>query len=171
MQDSVLAPIAAKESVVFRACYLIEIARLLEVPIIVTEQYANGMGATNQRVLDVLPKDLARHDKLCFSSCRLEAFQDAWHAADRSQAVLIGTETHICVTQTAHDFLANDIEVLVCADAVGARPPDAHDIALKRLRHAGAIVAHTESIAYEWLQAAGTDEFRRSLEITKRYAG
>ncbi|MCH8273901.1 MAG: isochorismatase family protein [Armatimonadetes bacterium] len=170
VQDAVLNAIESKARVIGRCKFLIEIARLLNVPIVVTEQNARRLGGTNAEILESLGKEQKRHDKMRFSSCGLETFREEWKGSERDQAIIVGIETHICVNQTAHDFLAFGAEVFVCADAVGSRLPDAHDISLTRMMEAGAIIAHTESVAYEWLKEAGTDEFRKALEIVKRYA-
>lgn len=168
LQDSFLAPIADREMVLRRSRFLIEIARLLEVPVIATEQYASRMGGTNESIREALG-DSPTMDKLCFSSCRNQEFWEAWDALGKSQAVIVGIETHICVNQTAQDLLARGFEVFVCEDATGSRM-NAHEGALKRLRHEGAVVTHTESVAYEWLGEAGTPEFKQALELVKRYA-
>ena len=168
LQDSFLAPIKEKECVVQRSRFLIEIARLLDVPIIATEQYATRMGGTTERVREALGGAPAL-DKLCFSSCRNEDFWSVWENLGRNQAVIVGIETHICVNQTAQDLRAKDHEVFVCEDATGARM-GAHEGALKRLRHEGVAVTHTESVAYEWLGKAGSPEFKSALEIVKRYS-
>ncbi|MDQ2985814.1 MAG: isochorismatase family protein [Armatimonadota bacterium] len=167
LQDSFLAPIPDRENVVQRSRFLIEIARLLSVPVIATEQYATRMGGTTEPIRKVLG-DAPSLDKMCFSSCRNEGFWSAWEALGRSQAVLVGIETHICVNQTAQDLLERGYEVFVCEDATGARM-DAREGALKRLRHEGAVVTHTESVAYEWLVEAGTPQFKAALELVKRY--
>jgi nicotinamidase-related amidase len=109
-------------------------------------------------------------DKMCFSGCRSSDFIATWEALGKNQAVIVGIETHICVNQTAQDFLTRGHEVFVCEDATGSRM-NAHEGALKRLRHEGVVVTHTESVAYEWLGEAGTPEFKAALEIVKRYAG
>jgi nicotinamidase-related amidase len=168
LQDSFLAPIGAKETVLHRSKFLIEIANLLQVPILATEQYAARMGGTTQSILEKLG-NAPTLDKLCFSGCRNEDFWSAWEASGKNQAVIIGIETHICVTQTALDFLERGCDVFVCEDATNSRL-GAHEGALKRLRHEGVVVTHTESVAYEWLGEAGTPEFKQALEIVKRYA-
>jgi nicotinamidase-related amidase len=167
LQDSFLAPISERAVVLERCRFLIEIAKLLEVPIIATEQYATRMGGTSDSIKELLG-DAPAVDKMCFSSCRNEGFWSGWEDLGRNQAVVVGIETHICVTQTSLDLLERGYDVFVCEDATGARM-NAHEGALKRLRHEGVAVAHTESIAYEWLGEAGTPEFKRALEIVKRY--
>jgi nicotinamidase-related amidase len=168
LQDSFLAPIDAKDHVLHRSKFLIEIANLLQVPILATEQYATRMGGTTQSILEKLG-DAPTMDKLCFSGCRNEEFWSKWEGLEKNQVVIVGIETHICVTQTALDFLEKGYDVFVCEDATNSRL-GAHEGALKRLRHEGVVVTHTESVAYEWLGEAGTPEFKQALEIVKRYA-
>jgi isochorismate hydrolase len=169
IQDSFLAPISNRAAIMQRAKFIIEIARILGVPMIATEQYASRMGATNEEIVAVMGGS-RRFDKLCFSSCRSQQFWEEWKSLKRNQAVIIGIETHICVNQTVHDFAERGVLPFVCADAVSGRIPAAHEIALARMRDAGAVIAHTESIAYEWLGEAGSPEFKAALEIIKRYA-
>ena len=168
IQDSFLAPIKDKERVLHQAGFIIEIAKLLNIPILVTEQYATRMGETSETIRRLLG-DTKAWGKMCFSCFRSPEFREEFFSLDRKQPVVVGIETHICVNQTVHDFLANGSMPFVCADAVAARLSDAHEIALQRMRGAGAVITHTESVAYEWLEEAGTDEFKAALEIIKRY--
>ena len=85
--------------------------------------------------------------------------------------MIVGIETHICVTQTAYDLLEDEVDVIVCLDAVSARSEDRHKAAVKRMRDEGAGVAHTESVVYEWMQSAEHDRFRDVLAEVKRFAG
>jgi nicotinamidase-related amidase len=166
-QDAFLSPIRDRAKVVQRARFIIEVANLLGVPVLATEQYPERMGETISDIRSLVKTPPIA--KMCFSGCAAEGFSEQWQALERSQAILVGIETHICVSQTAHDFLANEIDVFVCSDGTGARPADAHEIGLQRLRSAGAVIAHTESIAYEWMREAGTDEFREMLKLVKQY--
>jgi len=173
LQDSFLAPIAKREEIVKRAKFLIEIANLLEVPILATEQYPQKMGPLSQKILEILPPTAQRFGKMCFSSCGAEGFESALASLKRKQAIIVGIETHICVTQTVFDLLTfeNVRGVFVCFDAVGSRLNGRDELlALERMRGAGAILTHTESVAYEWLEEAGTEKFRKALEIVKRYS-
>lgn len=169
MQDSFLAPIADKDKVVARCAFLVEIACLLGVPILVTEQYRQRMGETTDAIRRLLPPTVVRRDKLCFSSYRASGFEDDLVALGRKDIVIVGIESHICVTQTALDLHSAGYRVYVCEDATAARPSDAHGIAMQRLRHAGITVTHSESVAYEWLDAAGTETFKKALDVVKRY--
>lgn len=86
------------------------------------------------------------------------------------QAVLIGIETHICVTQTALHLLEAGYDAKVCEDAVSARVSEMNEIGFRRLRHASIDVAHTESIAYEWLKRADNPVFREALKVVKEFS-
>lgn len=170
LQDSFLAPIRDRSRVLQRSCFLIETANLLGVPVLATEQNAEKMGGTNAQVLELLQNTAPRFDKLCFSSCQSEEFYQAWQRLNRSQVVIVGIESHICVLQTVADFRAKNVAVFLCVDAVSSRHPEYDTYAFNRMRDMGCIVTHTESIVYEWLQEAGTEQFRKLLPLIKKYA-
>ena len=104
---------------------------------------------------------------MTFSAWGAKPFVKSIDHYKRSQIVLVGIETHICVNQTAHDLMDEDLDVIVCADAVGARPGGMHEIGLKRMADEGAALAHTESVVYEWLQSADHPAFRDVLALVK----
>jgi nicotinamidase-related amidase len=79
----------------------------------------------------------------------------------------VGIEAHVCVLQTTLDLLRLGYVPYLCADAVGSRRPHDRDMAIERMRHAGAIVTTTESVTLETLGQAGTDAFKRILKIIK----
>lgn len=171
LQDSFLRPIRNRERVIERSAFLIEIANLLQIPVIATEQYAERMGGTTARIADLLKSGPEPVDKLCFSSCGSDAFLSLLSETRRPSVIIVGIETHICVNQTAHDLLSRGHRVFICWDAVASRLSEADDMrALDRMKQAGAIVCHSESIAYEWLERAGTEEFKAALDVVKRYS-
>jgi nicotinamidase-related amidase len=132
---------------------LVEGARVLGVPVLVTEQYPKGLGATAAEVgLDGEP----RIEKTVFSAVRADGFD----LDGRDQAIVCGIEAHVCVSQTVHDLLAQGVEVHVPADAVGSRHPIDCDRALPRLEQAGAVVTTIEAALLELCERAGTPEFK-----------
>jgi nicotinamidase-related amidase len=135
------------------AAKLLQAARILHVPALVSEQYPQGLGHTAPEVgLEDEPKIA----KSVFSAARAEDFD----LAGREQALVCGIETHVCVSQTVHDLLERGIEVHVPADAVGSRHPGDHERGLQRLQRAGAIVTTVEAALFELLERAGTPEFK-----------
>ncbi|MCW5940067.1 MAG: isochorismatase family protein [Fimbriimonadaceae bacterium] len=169
MQPTFLGPVWEGERVLGRCRFIAECARLLGVPILVTEQYPERMGGTEPGLLQAT--EAAPIAKMSFSCLGEKEFRKAWKALDREQAVIVGIETHICVTQTAYDLLEDEVDVIVCLDAVSARSEDRHKAAVKRMRDEGAGVAHTESVVYEWMQSAEHDRFRDVLAVVKRFTG
>jgi nicotinamidase-related amidase len=132
---------------------LLQGARLLEVPAIVSEQYPKGLGHTAP---EVGLEDERRIEKTVFSAVRADGFD----LAGRDQAIVCGIEAHVCVSQTVHDLLDKGIEVHVPADAVGSRHDVDYQRGLERMERAGAIVGTVEASLFELLERAGTPEFK-----------
>ena len=132
---------------------LLQGARLLDVPAIVSEQYPKGLGHTAP---EVGLEDERRIEKTVFSAVRADGFD----LAGRDQAIVCGIEAHVCVSQTVHDLLDKGIEVHVPADAVGSRHDVDYERGLERMERAGAIVGTVEASLFELLERAGTPEFK-----------
>ncbi len=145
---------------------IIEGARILEVPIIVTEQNPAGLGRTIPEIAHLLT-DTQPISKISFSCCGNEAFMQALQALNRKQILMTGIETHICVYQTTVGLLNLGYEVQVVADAVGSRTAVNKAIGLEKMKSAGASVTCTEMALYELLQVADGPQFKRILKIVK----
>jgi nicotinamidase-related amidase len=146
-------PYAAFAGVAASAAKVLEAARILEVPALVSEQYPKGLGATAP---EVGVQDETRLEKTVFSAARADGFD----LQGRSQAIVCGIETHVCVSQTVHDLIADGVEVHVLADAVGSRHELDHERGLERMERAGAVVSSVEAALFELLERAGTPEFK-----------
>jgi nicotinamidase-related amidase len=132
---------------------LVQAARILDVPRVVSEQYPKGLGHTAP---EVGLEDELTIEKSVFSAARADGFD----LGGREQTVVCGIETHVCVSQTVHDLLERGIEVHVPADAVGSRHAIDYERGLERLERAGAIVTTVEAALFELLERAGTPEFK-----------
>jgi nicotinamidase-related amidase len=132
---------------------LIAAARLLGVPALVSEQYPKGLGHSAP---ELGLQDEPRIEKSVFSAARAEGFD----LRGRDQAIVCGIETHVCVSQTAHDLLGKGVEVHIPADAVGSRHAIDYERGLERLERAGAVVGTVEAALFELLERAGTPEFK-----------
>ena len=146
-------PYASFARVAGACAKLIEAARLMALPALVSEQYPKGLGASAP---ELGLGDERRIEKTVFSAARAEGFD----IEGRSQAVVCGIETHVCVSQTVHDLLARGIEVHVPADAVGSRHELDYERGLERMERAGAIVSTVESALFELLGSASAPEFK-----------
>jgi nicotinamidase-related amidase len=139
---------------VARACAkLVQGARILGVPRLLSEQYPKGLGHTAP---EVGLQDEPPIEKTVFSAVRAEGFD----LAGRTQAVVCGIETHVCVSQTVHDLLDRGLEVHVPADAVGSRHQLDYERGLQRLERSGAVVSTVESVLFELLERADAPEFK-----------
>ena len=144
----------ASFSAVAQACArLVQGARVLEIPTLVSEQYPKGLGHSAPE-LDL--RGEPRIEKTVFSAVRADGFD----LEGRDQVIVGGIETHVCVSQTVHDLLSAGVEVHVPADAVGSRHRLDHERGLERMQRAGATVSTVETALFELLERAGTPEFK-----------
>ena len=150
-------PQEAMQTVIRNCGILAQAATMLEVPVIVSEQYPKGLGNTVPELLAFLP-NIKPVEKLTFS-CMAEPKFSRQLTRDHSQVVIAGMEAHICVLQTALD-LQNSKQVFVAEDAIISRNPANKANVLARMREAGCIISNTESIVFEWLGKADSDAFK-----------
>jgi nicotinamidase-related amidase len=155
LQEAFRKVIPAFEDVARRSAILVQGAHVLGVPVIVTEQYPKGLGATVPEIAEHLEGE-APLEKLCFPSSRAEGFD----LGGRDQVLVAGIETHICVNQTVHDLLARGAEVHVAADAVASRADADREVGLRKMERSGAVITSTETALFELLEEAGTPEFK-----------
>ena len=143
------------------ALVLLESARLLGVPVLASEQYPRGLGATIAPIAAKLAElGVARVDKLCFDACGEPRLGRALARSDRRAVVVIGMEAHVCVFQTARELVRRGYSTYVVADAVASRREENRVLGLALAERAGAIVTPTETVVFDWLGRAGTDEFK-----------
>lgn len=164
LQPTFLTPIYEAERVLARSKFLCQAARLLGVPILATEQYPERMGGTEPSLLEHLDSIFGKKAFSCLGS---EEFNAALAAVERSQVVLCGIETHICINQTAHDLLTEEFEVFLATDAISARTAEMHKTGVRRMRDEGVVASHSESIVYEWMESADHPAFRDVLKLVK----
>lgn len=170
VQPSFLRPIRDREKVLQRVQFIVEMATLLGVPMLVTEQVPDKMGGTAATISEHLPSGVHPIAKASFGCVESADFIVELKKLGVKQAILVGIETHICVSQTALGLVDLGLQVGVCPDAVGARTLEMHKLGMERMRDAHVSPIHTEAVAYEWLESAHNALFRKALEIVKRYA-
>ncbi|MBN1336381.1 MAG: isochorismatase family protein [Deltaproteobacteria bacterium] len=141
-------------------------ARILEVPVVWTEHHPRAFGPTLPPVAEALA-GLVPIPKTSFGCFGEPVFAEAVRATGRSVLYLAGSETHICIGQTALGALERGMDVVVVADCVNARARMDHDTALGRLERAGAEVATWETVVYEWMRDAHHPRFRQVLALVK----
>lgn len=138
---------------------LMQAAQRLGVPVLVSEQYPRGLGRTVPQLAEFMPAD-GPVEKLEFACPGNAGFADRLNLLDKKQAVIAGMEAHICVLQTALKLRAQGLEVFVAADAVASRKQSSMGHAFARIEDAGGAIITTEMAVFEWLERAGTDDFK-----------
>ncbi|HEV2814659.1 MAG TPA: isochorismatase family protein [Solirubrobacteraceae bacterium] len=160
LQEAFRKAVPDFEEVARRAATLVEGARILGVPAIVTEQYPTGLGRTVDEVgLNGEPV----LEKTVFAASQAEGFD----LEGRDQALVCGIEAHVCVHQTVEDLSAKGVEVHVAADAIASRDPANKVVALQRAERAGAVPTTTEMALLELCGRAGTPEFKTIQRLIK----
>lgn len=150
-----------------RIAVLVQACRILDVPIIVTEQYPKGLGRTVAEIAAHLPEDLTPLEKLTFSACGIQEFDTQLRERHAEQVIVCGIEAHICVSQTVHDLLRLGYQVHLASDAIAARLPHNRDVALQKMTSSGAVLSSVEMAVFELCGAAGTEEFKQIQRLVK----
>jgi nicotinamidase-related amidase len=166
VQEKLMVKIPQAEAVIRNIAFLIDGARILNMPVQGTEQYPKGLGPTVPELARRLPE---RPDKAAFSCCAIPTVVEQFQRAARPKVVLAGIETHVCVLHTTLDLLNLGFRVFIAVDAVASRSPTDHEVALRRLEREGAVLTTSEGSVFEWIGGAGSPQFKQiSLLVQER---
>ncbi|MBN95501.1 MAG: hydrolase [Deltaproteobacteria bacterium] len=143
-----------------RTAVLLRAARLLEIPVLVTEQYPKGLGPTVPELREHLPPEVEPVAKLQFSAARVPDFAGALTTSGRSHVVVVGMEAHVCVYQTARSLAEDEYAVHVPLNAVVSRHREDYMAAVGLYRQLGAVTTSVETVVFDWLRRAGTESFK-----------
>ena len=165
-QERLFPVIHDKEKLLRNVLKLIKGIQVLEIPIILTEQYPKGLGPTLPEIKGLIP-DIKPIEKVCFSCCDEPSFGEALGALKRKQVLIAGIEAHICVYQTAMALARMGYEVQVAGDCVSSRDPENRLVALFKMGAAGISPTTTEMALFELLKVAKGDKFKQISAIVK----
>jgi len=162
IQERLMAamPKGVRERLIVQVSILLAASTALSVPVIVTEQYPKGLGSTELVLKSLLSESVQVIEKTSFSSAKVDSFLEAIAQTKRTQIILTGMESHICILQSALDLQQQGYQVFVVEDAVSSRTTTNQNNALKRMRQAGIIITNVESIIFEWLGDAKHPAFK-----------
>jgi nicotinamidase-related amidase len=146
---------------------LLDAARLMDVPVLATEQYPKGLGHTQPEVAERFPPEVGVVEKLSMSCCGQPAFLERLQALSRSQVVVCGIEAHACVNQTVHDLLDRGYRVHLPYDAISARAETDLRVGWEKMIGSGAVPATVETICLEWVRTAAAPEFKAIQRLIK----
>jgi nicotinamidase-related amidase len=163
IQEKLFPFIQNKYKILDQVKKLIKFAKIVELPIIVTEQNPLGLGKTIRELKEFLTNESAV-EKYTFSCCGEPTFNESLVAKEFKNIIVVGIETHICVTQTVLELISRGFNVHVIADAIGARGELDHKVGLKRMKKAGAVISTTEMVMYEYLKTSKHPKFKDFLK-------
>ena len=166
VQGNLAHSMHAKEALFENLQRIIRGAQVLDVAILWTEQYPDGLGPTLPEIAGLL-SDSKPITKFSFSCCDNDLFMQRLEGLHPENVLLAGIEAHICVYQTARDLVRSGYRVEIIADAVSSRTPENKHIGLEKSRQAGALVTGTETALFELLKTAKHDRFKEMLTIVK----
>jgi nicotinamidase-related amidase len=142
---------------------LVQGAAAIGIPVLVTEQYPSGLGATVPEVAEHFPDGTEPLPKVRFSAAEAEGFE----LGERDQALVCGIETHVCVNQTVLDLIDEDVEVHVAADAVGSRTAANRELGLAKMERSGAVLTSVEMALFELLGGSDAEAFKKVQALVK----
>ncbi len=166
IQERLFPVMEGKEEVLRRCRMLLEGLKVLDLPILHTEQYPKGLGPTIEPIRQLLEADQPI-EKIAFSCCDEPDFLVSLGKTGRKTVIICGIETHVCVLQTVVDLVERGYKPVVVADCVASRNPGDKSVAIERMRMEGAVVTTCESILFELARVAGTDQFKAISRLVK----
>ena len=165
MQERLVPAMQAPARTIRNTRTLLAAANEIDVPVIMTEQYPQGLGPTVPELANAGATRVL--SKMHFSCMEDEIFAAEFRSLNRKQAVLAGMEALICVVQTAASLIEEGFEVFVVSDATASRSLESEQACIARLNASGAGIVTTEMVVFEWLGQAGTPAFKKLLPLIK----
>lgn len=165
IQNKLLPHIFEGQRVLTQIMRLANIARLLDVPVLGTEQNPQGLGQSVAQVRQICDSSNGTLEKVHFDACRDGLVQ----AIDRqrTQLIVTGCEAHVCVFQTCVGLLEQGFDVTLVTDAIGSRDPANVELAMRRSVSLGVTLASVEMLAFEWLRSSDHPQFRNVLGLIR----
>lgn len=167
VQEKLLNAVFNKEQVEKKSAIVAEAAKILGIPVVVTEQYPKGLGNTIPAVKDALAEDTEVFEKTAFSALNNEEILEAIKKHNKKQILIFGIETHICVSQTTAALRELGYDVSVIKDACGSRAEEEYLAGLERMKDNGAYIITTEIALFEWLKGAKHPNFKAVQALIK----
>ena len=145
---------------------LIRGLQILQIPILVTEQYRKGLGPTIPSIMETF-ENFEALEKISFSCCDESRFLRALNLQNKKYVIIAGIESHVCVLQTVMDLIDNGYYPVLVEDCVSSRKENDKAIAVQRMRQEGAIITTYESLLLELCRVAGNETFKKISGLIK----
>jgi len=149
-QTGLMPSIKHNKKIEENAAMFISGCQVLDIPVVVTQQYTKGLGETTDIIKSALG-EFSWFEKTSFSCCGAEGFMEALEKSGKKDIILTGVEAHVCVMATALDLIEKGYNVYLLADCVSSRKADDAKIALRRMEKTGVIITTAEAALFEML--------------------
>ena len=166
VQEKLMDVMGQDRRVIDNIIRLLQLARIFDLPTILTEHYPKWLGPTLPALVDALPSYDPIH-KMHFNCCDADGFKERLDAVGVENIIVAGVESHICIFQTCVSLLERGYNVHVPQDAVDSRTEENWRVGLRLMERAGALITATETVIYQILKKAGTKEFKKMLKIMR----
>ena len=166
IQEKLFQVMHRKEELMDRVRILMQGLEILDVPVLLTEQYPRGLGSTLAPIAALLENE-SRIEKISFSCCGEANFNSRLSGLNKKRVIVCGIESHVCVLQTVIDLLDRGYTPVVVVDCISSRNPEDQKVALERMRAEGAVLTTCESILFELAGVAGTPQFKSISKLVK----
>ena len=167
LQERLCGAIEWSKEILPRIKILLGGAKTLGIPVVATEQYPQGLGATLPELKEILPPDTAFLSKTSFSCFGTEDYRKELAKMSKGSLVLVGVESHVCVLQTAIDAVSRGYEVYVPEDCVASRRESDQTAALAFMRSSGIHIVTSEMLLFMLLRDASHPDFKTISKIIR----
>lgn len=165
-QEKLMPVMRESEHLLKCTSILLEGLGVLNIPMYVTQQYTKGLGETVMPIRQAMKVD--EQDWQYIEKIRFSSFEDVKHLIEGKKYVIVcGIEAHICVLQTVIDLAQGGYIPVLVVDCISSRKELDYTFALERAKAEGAILTTYESILFEVLQVAGTEESKKIQKLIK----
>lgn len=166
LQEKLMKAMKDREKVYKNTGLLMAVAKELDIPVVLTEQYPQGLGSTVKEIKDSLPSNYYLLEKFKFSAY-VDEMRDILNKIGRKTMVVTGSETHVCVFQTTRDLVEAGYKVHLVADAVCSRFEENYRNGLQLMGNLGAVITNTETVLFDLLEYSNTPEFKAISPLLK----
>jgi nicotinamidase-related amidase len=167
IQERLVPSVYCGDMLVFNVQRLIMAANALKTQVVVSEQYPEKLGLTVPAITQNLLTGTKMFTKKSFSVCAVPEFSSFIENEPAQKVIICGVELHVCVLQSAFDLMLLGKEIVIVTDACACRFRNDYDAAIRRLDSAGATLATTETVMFEWCETAANPAFRTISKLAK----
>lgn len=166
IQEKLVPAMSSGEQVIKNNKILLQGAKEMDIPVIVTEQYPKGLGSTVDEISGLLNNKAKIFSKNSFTAY-IDQVKEALESLGRKKIIITGMETHVCVYQTTRDLVEAGYEVHIVKDAVASRTMENYLNGLDLMKEMGAVINNTETVVFDLLKVSGTPEFKIMSKLIK----